>query len=166
MWVPRDDYTCWAWDVCFNELEPMSDELKQQLKEYRGYNAFDQKTFFKYANFDNMWYQDREAMKTESWSGIEGLFIQDNAVQESMGPIVDRTIEHLGTTDIAIITARRLYIKAARELSEQGIEPPGVWQQKDYEHVRSEAFLQAASAAWQKERPLDDRFVTSHETRP
>ena len=166
MWVPRDDDSCWAWDVCFNEVTPMTDELKQGLKEFRGYNTFDPKTFFKYANLGNMWYQDRELMKTESWSGIKGLFIQDNAVQESMGSVVDRTIEHLGTTDVAIIAARRLYIKAARELVDQGIEPPGVWEQKDYEHIRSEAFLQPATAAWQEQRPLDERFVAGREARP
>jgi hypothetical protein len=75
-----------------------------------------------------------------------------------MGAIVDRTIEHLGTTDIAIITARRLYIKAARELAEQGIEPPGVWEQKDYAHIASDAYLQDADKQWRSERPLDARF--------
>ena len=165
MWVPRDDDSCWAWDVCFNEVTPMTDELKQSLREYRGYDTFDPKTFFKYASLANMWHQDRESMRTESWSGIKGLFIQDNAVQESMGSVVDRTVEHLGTTDVAIIAARRLYIKAARELAEQGIEPPGVWEQEYYEHIRSEAFLQSATAAWQEERPLDARFVANREAR-
>lgn len=165
MWVPRDDNSCWAWDVCFNEVTPMPEELKQGLREYRGYDTFDPKTFFKYANLGNMWYQDRELMKTTSWSGIRGLFIQDNAVQESMGSIVDRTIEHLGTTDIAIITARRLYLKAARELNDEGIEPPGVWEQRDYEYIRSEAFVQPLSATWQQEKPLDARFVAGGDSR-
>ena len=44
-------------------------------------------------------------------------------VTESMGPIYDRTGEHLGTTDKAIIRMRRLLIKAARDLA-KGIEPP------------------------------------------
>ena len=41
---------------------------------------------------------------------------------EGMGRIVDRTDEHLGTTDIAVITARRRLIRMARELQE-GVEP-------------------------------------------
>jgi nitrite reductase/ring-hydroxylating ferredoxin subunit len=158
MWVPRDDNSCWAWDVCFNETTPMSDDLKAGLKEFRGYNAYDLDTFQKFGNRDNGWLQDRESMRTDSWSGIRGLFPQDNAVQESMGVIVDRTIEHLGTTDVAIITARRLYIKAARELAEKGIEPPGVWEQKEYVHIASEAYLQDTGKPWQSERPLDPRF--------
>ena len=120
----------------------MSDELKEGLKEYRGYYAFDPKTFVKYAGPQNMWLQDRELMRKESWSGIRGLFVQDNAVQESMGPIVDRTNEHLGTTDAAIIRARKLYIKAAIALAEEGVEPPGVWEQNDYELIRSDAYVQ------------------------
>jgi phthalate 4,5-dioxygenase oxygenase subunit len=159
MWVPRDDGTCWAWDVCFNEVKPMSDELKEGLREYRGYYAFDPKTFVKYAGPHNMWMQDRELMRVESWSGIRGLFVQDNAVQESMGPIVDRTIEHLGTTDAAIIKARKLYLKAAIALAEEGAEPPGVWEQRDYELISSESYLQAAENSWQAERPLDERFA-------
>ncbi|MCY4448757.1 MAG: Rieske 2Fe-2S domain-containing protein [Chloroflexi bacterium] len=159
MWVPRDDGTCWAWDVCFNETKPMSDELKEQLKEYRGYYAFDPKTFVKYAGPQNMWLQDRELMKKESWSGIRGLFVQDNAVQESMGPIVDRTIEHLGTTDAAIIKARKLYIKAAIALAEEGVEPPGVWEQGDYELIRSDAYVQPVDSPWKVERPLEERFA-------
>jgi phthalate 4,5-dioxygenase len=41
---------------------------------------------------------------------------------ESMGGIVDRSQEHLGTTDVAVIAARRRLIKIARDL-EEGIEP-------------------------------------------
>ena len=47
---------------------------------------------------------------------------QDRAMAEGMGRIVDRTDEHLGTTDIAVITARRRLIRMARELQE-GVEP-------------------------------------------
>ena len=39
-----------------------------------------------------------------------------------MGPIYDRRKEHLGTSDLAIITARRRLLNLAREL-QQGIEP-------------------------------------------
>ena len=39
-----------------------------------------------------------------------------------MGPIYDRRKEHLGSSDLAIITARRRLLNLAREL-QQGIEP-------------------------------------------
>ena len=47
---------------------------------------------------------------------------QDRAIQESMGPTYDRRKEHLGTSDLAIITARRRLMNLARDL-QQGIEP-------------------------------------------
>ncbi len=63
--------------------------------------------------------------RTKTYTGIEGVNTQDLAVQESMGTIVPRWREHLGSTDKAVITFRRLMIQAARDL-EKGIDPPGV----------------------------------------
>ena len=65
--------------------------------------------------------------KTQNFTGIEGINTQDRAVQESMGPIVDRSREHLGPADKAIIQARRLLLQATQSVQEggtpQGIEP-------------------------------------------
>ena len=49
-----------------------------------------------------------------SFSGMRGINVQDTVVQESMGPIVDRTREHLGPADLAIIHYRRLMLALAR----------------------------------------------------
>jgi hypothetical protein len=65
---------------------------------------------------------DREMQKTVNYTGLPTNRTQDAAVIESMGPIMDRTHEHLGRSDAAIIYMRRLMIEAARQL-EQGIEP-------------------------------------------
>jgi hypothetical protein len=51
--------------------------------------------------------------------------VQDRAVQESMGAVVDRSLEHLGPADKAIIQARRLLLQATRTV-EAGGTPPGV----------------------------------------
>ena len=80
---------------------------------------------------------DRERQATETFTGIESLQAQDLAAQEGMGSIVDRTEEHLGSSDSAIIRVRRALIRAARDLME-GTEPP-----------------QAASPASQKLRTVD-----------
>jgi hypothetical protein len=45
-----------------------------------------------------------------------GVNTRDNALQEGMGLIVDRTREHLGTTDRAIIVMRQLLLEAIREV--------------------------------------------------
>ncbi len=160
-WVPRDDETCWAWDVCYNEDRPLDPTEVEGLREVRGYNGYEPRTFRKLGNRDNLWLQDREAMKTVSWSGIRGIFVQDNAVQEGMGAIVDRTQEHLGTADLAIIAARRLYLSAARDLAERGIKPPGVETAETYRDIDSYAYLQPASAVWHEVQPLDPKFSVS-----
>lgn len=54
----------------------------------------------------NDYHIDRQAQKTETFTGIRGVNIQDRAIQESMGPVVDRSQEHLGPADRAIIVAR------------------------------------------------------------
>jgi phthalate 4,5-dioxygenase oxygenase subunit len=63
---------------------------------------------------DNWWNQDRAIMQNGDWSGISGLMTQDAACQESMGPIADRSQEHLGTSDVAIIRMRRRMLENVR----------------------------------------------------
>ena len=73
-------------------------------------------------NKDNDYGIDREAQRSRTFTGIKDISVQDASIQESMGPICDRTKEHLGTTDAAVIAMRRVYLKACRDLME-GIEP-------------------------------------------
>ena len=68
---------------------------------------------------------DREVQKKETFTGIQGINTQDRGIQESMGPIVDRTKEFLGPADMAIVTARRLLSQAVNTVRDGG-EPPGV----------------------------------------
>jgi hypothetical protein len=69
---------------------------------------------------------DVEAKKKKNFTGIPGVGLQDEAVIWSMGVIMDRTKEHLGTSDASIIHVRRKLIAAARALREHGTVPPGV----------------------------------------
>jgi hypothetical protein len=73
----------------------------------------------------NKYMIDRQAQKTQTYTGITGINTQDRAVQESMGRIADRSLERLGTTDRAIIAARRFLLQAVDDVEEGG-DPPGV----------------------------------------
>ena len=73
-------------------------------------------------NKDNDYLIDREVQRTENFTGLPGNRVQDAMVTESMGPIFDRSREHLGTTDQAIIFFRRQLIRWARQLAD-GVEP-------------------------------------------
>ena len=67
---------------------------------------------------------DREAQrKGESYSGIVGIPLQDQAVQENMEPIIDRTQEHLASSDRMVMLTRRVLLRAAREYQESGKLP-------------------------------------------
>ena len=47
-------------------------------------------------------------MKTSNYTGMGDYFpVHDAFATESMGAIVDRTKEHLGSTDVCIVAARR-----------------------------------------------------------
>ena len=83
---------------------------------------------------------DRAAQKSGvSFSGIEGIAMQDASLQESMGAIQDRTRENLTSTDNGIIMARHRLMKAAKALAEKGTPPPGTDPQ--VQRVRSVAIL-------------------------
>ena len=75
-------------------------------------------------NKANDYLLDREYQRTESFGAIRGVNTQDMAVQESMGPIYDRSKEHLGSADTAIIMMRRQLMQAARDVQE-GKNPLG-----------------------------------------
>ena len=78
------------------------------------------------ANKDNDYLMDRQAQKDKrAYSGVFGISEQDASLQESMGPIQDRTRELLLPTDKAIVMARRMLQEAAQGL-EQGLEPPAL----------------------------------------
>jgi nitrite reductase/ring-hydroxylating ferredoxin subunit len=95
-----------------------------------GGNAFVQdvdieNNFRSVRNMDNKYAIDREVQRTQTYTGIAGTNTQDRGVQESMGAIADRTLERLGTTDRAIIHARRALMQAVKIVQDGG-DPPGV----------------------------------------
>jgi nitrite reductase/ring-hydroxylating ferredoxin subunit len=82
-------------------------------------------------NADNDYLIDRDMQRTQNFTGIPVIRTQDTAMTESMGSIVDRSQEHLGTTDVAVIAARRRLLNMARDLAE-GIEPVSALQPEIY----------------------------------
>jgi phthalate 4,5-dioxygenase oxygenase subunit len=91
-----------------------------------GPEAMDIKAGFrKTHNKDDDWHIDRQIQKTQTYTGIEGEAAQDHTEQESMGPIVDRSLERLGGADKAIVAARLILLRAVRTVQAGG-DPPGV----------------------------------------
>jgi hypothetical protein len=124
MWVPMDDSHTYVWTVMWRTQRPMSDRERSDMTEGPTPHVatYDRVTGGLRGNHQNRFFQDRMEMKTETFSGIFGIREQDAAMTVGMGPIVDRSKEHLGAADSAVIALRRILIKAARDL-ESGEEP-------------------------------------------
>ena len=139
-WVPMDDGNCMAWTMTFHTTRPLTEEEVSLMDSGHGVHAeLIPGTFRPVANMDNDYHMDREAQRQKIYySGIKGIAIQDASLQESMGPITDRTRENLVSTDIAIIMARMRLKKAAKSL-EKGLSPPGIDPQAQI--VRSASFI-------------------------
>jgi phthalate 4,5-dioxygenase oxygenase subunit len=90
---------------------------------------------------------DRDLQRTSSYTGIIGANAQDQGITESMGPLSDRTQEHLGTSDIMIARTRIRLLRAMRALRENGTTPPGVDDPAVY-RVRSGGALLPRDADW------------------
>jgi hypothetical protein len=81
----------------------------------------------------NDYMMDREAQKSKLYySGIRGIGMQDASLQESMGPIIDRTRENLVSTDNGLKTLKALEADPTMDLP--GLDP-------EHHKVRSVAIL-------------------------
>jgi len=152
--VPRDDVSTWHFQWFFDETQPI--DVKARIEE--GGHWLDE-GFRKLRNIDNWYMQDRVAMKTQEFAGIRGVVTQDHAVSETQGRILDRTKEHLGTSDLAIVAWRRLLLKAARALVENGQAPLALEASLPWEIVRADTKVYPSTSTWKAEVPLDARVA-------
>ena len=152
-WVPIDDENNMAWSYDYHPARPLTKEEREAMERVEGIHvAYVPGSFRPLQNKDNDYLMDREAQKRcETYSGIEGFAMQDASIQESMGPIVDRTKENLVSTDNGIIMARKVLKRACVALRDKGETPPGV--SIEHQKIRSvskliprnEDFLEAAA---------------------
>jgi hypothetical protein len=148
MWVPTDDENCmvYNWMYAFGDKALAADKMTA-IEHVRGRGEQEQTSDFrKIRNKDNNWLIDRQVQKFETFTGIEGINTQDHAITESMGPIVDRTEEHLGSTDRAVVVGRHLLVQATNKVR-QGAEPMGL--QPSYYNVRALGKILPAGIRWQ-----------------
>jgi hypothetical protein len=139
-WVPLDDENCWVWSTNHHAARALTREERNALENGRGiHTPMIPGSFRPVANKDNDYRMDRQAQKEgRSFSGVEGFAMQDASVQESMGPIQDRTRENLVPTDQGIVMARRRLL-AACELAQQAKHLPGT--DPAHQRVRSVSII-------------------------
>lgn len=96
----------------------------------------------------NAWHQDREAMKNGHFSGLLKNFVyEDFIIEESMGPIMDRSREFLGSSDAVIVRTRRMFLKALDDHA-RGVLPFGAGDNLDYRPIRSLAIRYPKGVDW------------------
>src|SRR5487761_1409168 len=127
-WIPIDDENCWVFTFDYHPTRPLSESELRAMRDGHGvHNQYVPGTYRPLQNKDNDYLIDREAQRRgETYSGVSGIAMQDAAMQESMGPIVNRTKERLVATDVGIMKARNMLHKAALALRDEGTPPPGV----------------------------------------
>ncbi len=133
LWVPIDDYTHNIYNFIYaSDGSAITDEefSHEEYSAGRGPNDYFPGTFKLKKNKANDWLVDREIQRTINYTGIVGVNTQDMAVQETMGAIYDRTKEHLGSADSAVIATRRLLLKAVRDV-QAGKTPAGAQGEAD-----------------------------------
>ena len=143
IWVPIDDDHTLVWGMRWHPAREMAQRELLTRAPMAGMGPMQEErtgTFFSKwwptASLENDFLIDRDEQRSRTFTGIPTIRLQDAAMTTSMGTIVDRSREHLGTTDAMIIQTRQRLLRAAKALRERGSLPPGADQPEAY-RVRS-----------------------------
>lgn len=118
--VPVDDVNCY-WFAIFTSFSTPVD--KQQMRAQR-LELYELPDYIPRQNKANNYGFNPYEQKTQTYTGMGfDINVHDQWAVESQGAIQDRTREHLGSTDKAIINYRSMLMKAI-EQAETGSEPP------------------------------------------
>ena len=125
MHVPVDDVNTY-WVSIFTSFDKPVDKKTMRDQRTRFISLPD---YIPNVGRHNNWGYDPEEQATRTYLGMgeDDINSHDQWACESMGPIQDRTREHLGTSDVAIMTNRRNLMKAI-DAVEKGEKPLGLAQ--------------------------------------
>jgi phthalate 4,5-dioxygenase oxygenase subunit len=144
-YVPADDTHCWRYDIGFRRDRAVREDEVHRRKQINP-------DYSKIRNARNNYLQDRDMQRTVSFTGIEDFLNHDACATESMGPIFDRSKEHLGVSDKAVIAVRKRLLGAVKSL-QQGTEPPHlvfVQERNWLPHIDCFAYLLPKNVTWRQ----------------
>ena len=147
--IPIDDENTATYSIRYG-TEPITFESRLKETGYDDPQLYDPKTqrfLFTRANFD---WQRRDLMD-ENWSGFRGIAVEDAVISTSMGPIYDRTKEHLISSDLAVIRFRKQLLGLPVDAMEGGGDPIGV--DADYSVIAAIDQPVPANAHWRTLAP-------------
>jgi phthalate 4,5-dioxygenase len=119
VWAPIDDENTMLYSVDFQPHRPFTEAELKRSKEGLGIHTENiPGTDHAIRNRSNDYMIDRPLQASgKSYTGIKGFGTQDCSIQESMGPIADRSIEHLLPGDAAVVKIRRVLLKTLDDLA-------------------------------------------------
>ena len=100
------------------------------------------------ARMENDYFIDRQKQRTQSFTGIDGVLLQDQMITESMDGVADMSHEHLAPSDPMIALTRRRLLQAAARFAEDGTRPPAADRPEEYHFARSGFFEAPESRDW------------------
>jgi phthalate 4,5-dioxygenase len=151
MWVPKDDTHCWVIAVNFRPDRPLgAEELRAWKNGENTHRRTIPGTTIPLETRENEYLIDRKVQKTQTYTGIHGIRAQDAMATESCGPIADRTREHLGSSDMAIIAMRKRLLSQSQALRNHGTLPAPVQDGKLY-RVRAHQAVLPRSTSFERE---------------
>jgi phthalate 4,5-dioxygenase oxygenase subunit len=148
--VPVDDEHTATYNFMYsdNPSVPLTERFIEESETEigRGPDQLDpDRPFHLKAQLSNDFFIDRELQK-RTMTGIPGINTQDIALQAGMGPVVDRSREHLGTTDRAVIILRRTLLEAVQTVETGGV-PRGT-DPSTYRNLRAGSHAVKAGEDW------------------
>jgi phthalate 4,5-dioxygenase oxygenase subunit len=162
--VPMDDHHTMSFFMSVNRGKPGSGVTGPVVFPTYKPNTSDWYGRFRFeTDMSNDFQIDRALQRTGKggggYTGIAALLMQDAAMTTSMGPIFDRSKEHLGSTDAMVIQVRRRLLNAVKAHMERGATPSGVDDPSVYQ-VRSGGVFLPIGADWvEATRELRQAFV-------
>jgi phthalate 4,5-dioxygenase len=153
-WVPITDETCWMYTYVWNPERPITAVEREKFDAGFNVIAAVDENFIPLRNKSNDYLIDRDAQRTSSFSGVLGVAEQDAMIQESLGPIADRSIENLTATDVAIVRFRKAMLAGARDLA-NGKEPAAATRPVGY-RTRSGGWIAKKSVSF--DEVMKERF--------
>lgn len=142
-YVPGDDTHCWRYDIGFRRDRAVRQEEVHRRKQINP-------DYTRVRNARNNYLQDRAMQKSVNFTGIEDFLNHDACATESMGAIFDRSHEHLGVSDKAVIAVRRFLLNSVKDFR-TGKAPPHLVQDAKrnwFPHVDCFACLLPSDVPW------------------
>jgi phthalate 4,5-dioxygenase oxygenase subunit len=148
--IPIDDDWHAQWYIRYQSEAPIAEDFMRYHRQYPDPSniAADM------PSREQVWGQDRKAMKEGHWSGLATLNFEDFAVAEAPGILIDRSREYLGSSDSTLIRYRRMMLQAVRD-HQAGKPPMGLDGMVEFPKIRAVTVRAKKGLNWREIDPLN-----------